>query len=133
MPITQQRLAPRLYFSRYEGHYSDDDIIAATRQAAAQIETFGETNIVGVVEIVGQYHPPKRIETSRLVAKELARTKKQIIVGLPKKNQILSEVQFRSMGMGDKLAFFDSVDEALAYARKLLAEEAKAQNDEAPC
>lgn len=133
MPITRKRLAPRLYYYRYEGPYSDEDMIASSRQHSAETAATGDTNTISVVEIVGEYHPPKRIETSRLVAQQLTNSKKQIIIGLPKKSQILSEVHFRSMGMGDKLAFFDDVDAALAYAYQLLAEEEKSKGDEAPC
>jgi hypothetical protein len=123
MPITFERLAPRLYYTRFEGQYSDEEMLNSARHRLAEIETNADTNAIAIAEIIGTYHPPQSITTSRLMAQELTSLKLQIVVGLPKKRQILSEIQFRSMGLDHKLAFFDTVEEAVAYAKALLAAE----------
>jgi hypothetical protein len=120
MPVTVERIEPRIYLSIYSGNATNDEILEVIYKRKMLADEYHESSYISVADLTAITSLPLDVTTVRSMGGSDPRNIRYLVVGASLQIRVLLE----SFGANTSanLEFFKTVEEALTRARMLLQE-----------
>ena len=119
MPIETTRLGHGLYLNRWLGAVTLDDIAQSAQAGGALMRAHGEARVVLVNDLADAERLPGDVRALRRIAADNPHVLALLVVSAPAVLRMVAEAQAASTLW--QVGFFETVDEACAHGRALLA------------
>lgn len=119
MPIETTRLGHGLYLNRWLGAVTLDDIAQSAAAGSALMQAHGEACVVLVNDLADAERLPGDVRALRRIAADNPHVLALLVVNAPTMLKAVAETQAVSALW--PVSFFETVDEACAHGRALLA------------
>lgn len=123
MPITATRLEKRIYHAKISGEFTEEALAQAHQEQLEFVARYGDHDYVVIAELVGKWKAIRSNKALQMMVRDLQETRLLILLGWTPALQILGKAVFITFGIRHKIAFADTMEDALVKARAQVNEQ----------